>query len=445
MPGAVAAIVVAGGRGVRAGGDLPKQYRMIGGSSCAAPQPAAVRRPTPKYELVQPVIHPRRRPPVSARPPTACRLLPPVVGGATRQASVLRRAGGACAPHAPDIVLVHDAARPFASAALISRAIAAGRGRRRHPGPAGHRHDQGGRRDRPGRRRRSTARACAPCRRRRPSPSPPSSPRIARRARPGATTSPTMPRWPNGPAWRSACSRARPATSSSPRRRISRAPSARASRRSGDVRTGAGFDVHAFSAGDHVRLGGVRIPHDRGVAGHSDADVALHALVDAILGALADGDIGTHFPPSDPQWRGASSDRFLAFAVERVRAARRPDRASRRHDRLRGAADRPASRRDARAHRRDCRDRARPRRRQGDHQREARLHRPARGHRRLCDRDRPAALDRAVSETGAALAQAAVTPDALGKAAGASSRYAGTAASPSRPRSPAPAASSRRR
>ena len=66
-------------------------------------------------------------------------------------------------------------------------------------------------------------------------------------------------------------------------------------------------------------LGGVRIPHDRGVAGHSDADVALHALVDAILGALAEGDIGVHFPPSDPQWRGASSDRFLAFAVERVR------------------------------------------------------------------------------------------------------------------------------
>jgi 2-C-methyl-D-erythritol 4-phosphate cytidylyltransferase/2-C-methyl-D-erythritol 2,4-cyclodiphosphate synthase len=89
-----------------------------------------------------------------------------------------------------------------------------------------------------------------------------------------------------------------------------------------DVRTGNGFDVHAFVDGDHVMLGGVRIPHSRGVTGHSDADVALHALVDAILGALADGDIGTHFPPSDPQWKGASSDRFLAFACERVRARR---------------------------------------------------------------------------------------------------------------------------
>jgi len=90
----------------------------------------------------------------------------------------------------------------------------------------------------------------------------------------------------------------------------------------GDVRTGSGMDVHAFGPGDHVTLGGVRIPHGKALTGHSDADVALHALTDAILGAIADGDIGAHFPPSDPQWRGASSDRFLAFAVERVQARR---------------------------------------------------------------------------------------------------------------------------
>jgi 2-C-methyl-D-erythritol 4-phosphate cytidylyltransferase/2-C-methyl-D-erythritol 2,4-cyclodiphosphate synthase len=86
----------------------------------------------------------------------------------------------------------------------------------------------------------------------------------------------------------------------------------------GDIRTGSGYDVHAFADGDHVWLGGIKIAHERGVTGHSDADVGLHALVDAILGALADGDIGAHFPPSDPQWKGASSDRFLKFAVERV-------------------------------------------------------------------------------------------------------------------------------
>src|SRR5437588_11145065 len=85
------------------------------------------------------------------------------------------------------------------------------------------------------------------------------------------------------------------------------------------MRSVFGFDVHAFGVGDHVMLGGVRVAHGRGLTGHSDADVVLHALVDAILGALAEGDIGVHFPPTDPQWRGASSDRFLAFAAERVR------------------------------------------------------------------------------------------------------------------------------
>ena len=87
------------------------------------------------------------------------------------------------------------------------------------------------------------------------------------------------------------------------------------------VRTGNGFDVHAFADGDHVMLAGIGIPHSRGVTGHSDADVALHALVDAILGALAEADIGAHFPPSDPQWKGAASEqatvRHLTEAVRK--------------------------------------------------------------------------------------------------------------------------------
>ena len=86
-----------------------------------------------------------------------------------------------------------------------------------------------------------------------------------------------------------------------------------------DVRTGNGFDVHAFTSGDHVTLCGVRIPHDAALAGHSDADVAMHALTDAILGALAAGDIGQHFPPSDPQWKGAPSRIFLEKARDLVR------------------------------------------------------------------------------------------------------------------------------
>ncbi len=87
-----------------------------------------------------------------------------------------------------------------------------------------------------------------------------------------------------------------------------------------DVRTATGFDVHAFGDGDNVMIGGINIPHQRGVQAHSDGDVALHALTDALLGALADGDIGDHFPPSDARWRGAASDQFLSFAADRVRA-----------------------------------------------------------------------------------------------------------------------------
>jgi 2-C-methyl-D-erythritol 4-phosphate cytidylyltransferase/2-C-methyl-D-erythritol 2,4-cyclodiphosphate synthase len=86
-----------------------------------------------------------------------------------------------------------------------------------------------------------------------------------------------------------------------------------------ETRTAQGFDVHAFGPGASVWLCGVEVPHDRGLLGHSDADVGLHALTDALLGTIGDGDIGQHFPPSDPQWKGASSDRFLADAVRRVR------------------------------------------------------------------------------------------------------------------------------
>jgi len=88
----------------------------------------------------------------------------------------------------------------------------------------------------------------------------------------------------------------------------------------GDIRTGTGYDVHAFGEGDHLMICGMRVPHTKGFLAHSDGDVGLHALVDAILGALADGDIGSHFPPSDAKWKGASSDQFLKYAIERVTA-----------------------------------------------------------------------------------------------------------------------------
>src|SRR5690606_13726768 len=83
-----------------------------------------------------------------------------------------------------------------------------------------------------------------------------------------------------------------------------------------NFRIGHGFDVHAFGDGDHVMLGGVRVPHERGVLAHSDGDVAIHALCDAMLGALALGDIGQHFPPTDPQWKDADSRAFLRHCRE---------------------------------------------------------------------------------------------------------------------------------
>ena len=86
------------------------------------------------------------------------------------------------------------------------------------------------------------------------------------------------------------------------------------------VRLGNGYDVHKFGPGDHVVLCGVKVPHDQALMGHSDADVGMHAITDALYGALAQGDIGRHFPPSDPQWKGAASDIFLKHAVSLVRS-----------------------------------------------------------------------------------------------------------------------------
>ena len=320
MTGTVAAIVVAAGRGERAGGDVPKQYRNIAGEPMIRPTLRAFLN-HPQIDVVQPVINASDEDLYRAATAGLEKLLSPVPGGATRQASV--RAGlEALATRAPKLVLIHDAARPFLSGALVHRAIAAGK----------------------------TAGAAVP----------------------GIVVADTVKAIDDAATVVETLDRSRLRIVQTPQvfafdlildahRRAAQAgldsftddaalaewAGHRVSVFEGeagnvkvttnddfaraeilhlaglaDVRTGNGFDVHAFADGDHVMLGGVRIPHSRGVTGHSDADVALHALVDAILAALADGDIGMHFPPSDPQWKGASSDRFLAFACERVRARR---------------------------------------------------------------------------------------------------------------------------
>jgi 2-C-methyl-D-erythritol 4-phosphate cytidylyltransferase/2-C-methyl-D-erythritol 2,4-cyclodiphosphate synthase len=272
-----------------------------------------------QISAVQPVIHPDDEAAFRAATSGLDRLLPPTFGGATRQASV--RAGlEALQDGAHDIVLIHDAARPFLTGALITRAIAAAEVHGAAV-PAVAVTDTVKRidaddmvsetLDRSRLRSVQTPQAfsfglIADFHR-----------RAAAAGRDDFTDDAALAEWAGHrvAVFAGETTNVKLTTNHD----FIRAEAMRLAELA-DVRTGNGFDVHAFGDGDHVMLGGVRIPHSRGVTGHSDADVALHALVDAILGALADGDIGVHFPPSDPQWRGASSDRFLAFACERVRA-----------------------------------------------------------------------------------------------------------------------------
>jgi 2-C-methyl-D-erythritol 4-phosphate cytidylyltransferase / 2-C-methyl-D-erythritol 2,4-cyclodiphosphate synthase len=317
MTQTVAAVVVAAGRGERVGANIPKQYRPVGGE----PMIRATLRAFlghPHIDFVQPVINPNDRGTYERAIGGLKNLLPPVAGGATRQASVL--AGlEALASHGPGLVLIHDAARPFVSAALIDRAIGAGRSSGAAvPGVAltdtvKSIDDSGAvteTLDRSTLRIVQTPQAFAfnlilEAHR-----------RAAAAQRESFTDDAALAEWAGQrvSVFAGEAANLKVTTAED----FAHAEMTRLAALS-DVRTGNGFDVHAFAEGDHVMLAGIQIPHSRGVTGHSDADVALHALVDAILGALAEGDIGAHFPPNDPQWKGAASDRFLAFACERVR------------------------------------------------------------------------------------------------------------------------------
>jgi 2-C-methyl-D-erythritol 4-phosphate cytidylyltransferase / 2-C-methyl-D-erythritol 2,4-cyclodiphosphate synthase len=315
----IAAVIVAAGRGVRAGADMPKQFRPIGGAPMVRRSLLAFVE-HPKVGAVQPVIH-RDDVTMFQASSSGIETLPAVFGGATRQASV--RAGlEALAKLQPDIVLVHDAARPFASSVLIARAISAAE-KTGAAIPALPVSDTvktvdaagivGGTIDRNSLRLVQTPQAFAyaallDAHR-----------RAAASGREDFTDDAALAEWAGikvsvfaGETGNIKITEAGD---------FARAEAMQVSAQFaqlGDVRTGSGIDVHAFGPGDHVTLGGVRIPHSQALTGHSDADVVLHALTDAILGALADGDIGVHFPPSDVRWRGASSDRFLVFALERL-------------------------------------------------------------------------------------------------------------------------------
>jgi 2-C-methyl-D-erythritol 4-phosphate cytidylyltransferase/2-C-methyl-D-erythritol 2,4-cyclodiphosphate synthase len=324
-PPRAVALIVAAGRGVRAGGDLPKQYRQLGG--CAVLHHSArAFRDHPAIDAVRVVIHPADRALYDAAV-DGLDLLPPVPGGAERQDSV-RLGLESLADLKPVRVLIHDAARPLVSADLIDDTL---RALGRAPG----------------------AIAALP---------------VADTLKRGedrriVATVPREGLWraqtPQGfdfaailAAHRALAGERLTDDAAVAERRglavelvtgsednfkittaddLARAEQALAqrdlaqrdlARHSGgwDLRMATGFDVHRFGPGDRVMLGGIAIPHDQGLVGHSDADVALHALTDALLGTIGAGDIGQHFPPSDPQWRGADSARFLQHAAALVAA-----------------------------------------------------------------------------------------------------------------------------
>lgn len=314
----VAAVIVAAGRGTRASSDLPKQFRQIGGETMLR-RTLSMFVEHAEVGLVQPVIHPDDLELYQTSVTGIEPLLAQTFGGATRQASV--RAGlEALAARKPDIVLIHDAARPFASADLVSRAIAAAE-RSGAAIPALPVTDTVKTVDRQGHVDKTLDRGTLRLVQTPQAFKFESLLAAHRRAqaagRDDFTDDAALAEWAG---MKVSVFAGEPGNIKITNPEDFARAEAMQFTALGDVRTGTGIDVHAFGPGDHVTIGGIRIAHERALTGHSDADVALHALVDAILGGLADGDIGSHFPPSDEKWRGASSDQFLTFAVERVKA-----------------------------------------------------------------------------------------------------------------------------
>lgn len=310
-----AAIIVAAGRGLRAGTGGPKQYRSIGGKTVLSRAMEPFCR-HPEIVAVQPV----RNPDDAEMFDQAVNHLTyqtPVNGGATRQASV--RAGlEALAAHAPDIVLIHDAARAFVTAEVISRAIdsALVTGAAIPVVPVTDTVKQVDA---------SGAIVATPDRAQLRIAQTPQAfrfdvileahRRAAREGRDDFTDDAAIAEWAGltVTTFEGDAANMKLTTPEDFARE-----EARLGALLGDIRMGTGYDVHAFGDGDHLMLCGIRVPFTRGFLAHSDGDVGLHAIVDAILGALADGDIGSHFPPSDPKWKGAASDQFLKYAVDLV-------------------------------------------------------------------------------------------------------------------------------
>ncbi|SEJ00160.1 2-C-methyl-D-erythritol 2,4-cyclodiphosphate synthase [Sphingomonas sp. OV641] len=295
------ALIVAAGKGERTGGALPKQFAPLAGKPMLAWSHAALSA-HPAIDDVVVVIGAEHEQLLRKALPGARA----VVGGATRRASV---ANGLAAAGAADAVLIHDAARPFPTVAVLDRLVAA----------------------------LNTADGAVPV-------LPVTDTLVAADGtnvpRDGLSRVQTPQAFQLDMVRRAhaAWSGEEPTDDAQMVRALGgsvalvqgdpmlekvtwRGDFAAAEARLGwETRTATGYDVHRLEDGEELWLGGVLIPHAQGLSGHSDADVALHALTDAVLGTIADGDIGSHFPPSDPQWRGAESGQFLRHAAELVTA-----------------------------------------------------------------------------------------------------------------------------
>jgi 2-C-methyl-D-erythritol 4-phosphate cytidylyltransferase/2-C-methyl-D-erythritol 2,4-cyclodiphosphate synthase len=307
------ALIVAAGRGTRFGGALPKQYLTLGGRSVLH-HAAAAFTTHPRVAGVQIVIRPEDGN-VYDRATAGLHLLPSVQGGAERQDSV-RLGLEALAAHKPDRVLIHDGARPYPDAALIDRVIAA---LDEAPGaiPALPLGDTIKRAE--GQTIRATIDRSNLWRAQTPQGFHFDAILAAHRAAAGKALT-------DDAAIAEAAGLAPVIVAGDERNlKITTADDLAAAERLmaarlGDVRVGQGFDVHPYGPGDHIWVCGIAIPHEVGAVGHSDADTGLHAITDAVLGAIGAGDIGMHFPPTDPRWKGAASDQFLRFAADLVRA-----------------------------------------------------------------------------------------------------------------------------
>ena len=303
-----AAIIVAAGRGIRAGGNLPKQWQML------AERPVVAHSIATFLDLVDQivlVIHPDDRA-SAAQLGTHLHL---VEGGATRDRSV-RNALEALVGSGVTRVLIHDGARPLASCDLIRRLIEA-LDHHKAAAPAlpvtdalwrGQNSFVSGTQDRDALYRAQTPQAFHF-----------DTILAAHRAHSGPAADDVAVARASGIAVaiiegdEDNLKLTYPAD-------FTRAARILKDHTPMDIRLGNGFDVHAFCPGDHLWLCGVKVPHSRGLLGHSDADVGMHALTDALYGALAAGDIGRYFPPSDPQWKGAASHIFLSHAMSLARA-----------------------------------------------------------------------------------------------------------------------------